>query len=121
MFSVVSIIAIFGISNAILFYSYAIFFFLMSINRSLAVCLCICNALLICIIFSPAYARRGGNQRPNSKYRPNCWTEDPNDQPPPIPDYENENINSRRRRRKRQVPCLWELQEHIWGLENDDY
>ena len=69
------------------------------------------------ILFSPTYAR--GNQRPNSKYRPNCWTEDPNDQPPPIPDYENENINSRRR--KRQVPCLWELQEHIWGLENDDY
>ena len=46
------------------------------------------------IIFSPAYAR--GNQRPNSKYRPNCWTEDPNDQPPPIPDYEQQENTSTR-------------------------
>ena len=57
-----------------------------------------------------------GQQRPNSKYRPNCWAEDPNDQPPPIfsstPYQERSN---RRLRRRRQVPCLWELeatQEH---------
>ena len=71
---------------------------------------------------------RGRGQRPNSKYRPNCWTEDPNDQPPPMPMYPQEESagnsnyqdsnNSKRRRRRRQVPCLWELENDYESANN---
>merc|ERR1711953_339797 len=88
---------------------------------------------------SPTLSNEEGRQfrtrgrRPNTKFRPDCWTEDDSLGPPPIADYSatseeaeeeaSETAQETRnpRRKQEQNPCTWEMDYPDPSMAYDDY